>query len=1774
MSKKDVSRSKSSRRSAFDLTGAAGRAAAAPLERLEERVLLSGDAMPGTLMDWGNQQAAVKAGSWIVTFDDLYGSDAAGMAQQVANRLGVSAHSFSPIGRGGHAIFQTGETISLQEARRVTAELGSVLGIEPERYYQVARVPNDPLYGEQWGLNNDGQFIEGSVGTINADISAEEAWDVTIGSRSVIVAVIDTGIEVTHPDLRQNIWVNTGEIPGNGIDDDGNGFVDDINGYDFGEFRGEMTDAQGHGTAVAGTIGAVGGNGIGVTGVAWNVSLMGLKIADRNGALSTAAIIGAHDYVTMMRGRGINVVVSNNSYGAFAPEFYEDQVDGFVAEAEAIRRWINSGGIFVAAAGNDGADNDQDFTAFPASYNVPGIISVAATDNNDGLAGFSNFGAQKVDLAAPGVDIYTTQINSNYGFTSGTSFASPMVAGAVALLKTVKPNASAVEVREALINSADLIPSLQGKVRSGGRLNVERAIQVIQTEGPVLRGVNPGPVTTQVDPNTGLALSTVTLDFSRDIDPNFLSTSGVTLRGNGADNVFGTGDDRIVPVTSVQRDATNPRRVTVQLDLSAFAQQRLPIDEYRLTLDDAAFRDTSGRFLNGNAAAGIDENYDFRIVATSGDFEPNDTLATATPVSFSADGSARFQGVTLGNGLFAALDVDLYRITIPRGGQIKAETFARRLPSPSSLDTVVRLFDGAGQQLAANDNFSGLDSLVDFFVTTGGTYYIGVSGFGNAAYNPAIGGSGASQSTGVYELRLNIALTSDDIVTVNSSSPPRRIPVAENQTQGTTTDIITVADTREILDVNVRLDISHTYVGDLQISLISPQGTEVRLFTRRGGAGDNLSVTLFDDEAVTAISAGVAPFNGSFRPEDSLGAFDGQRANGNWTIRIVDTTALNSGVLNSWSIDFTFQNDIFGPFEANDTIPTATNTGITEVGTATLTAFLGDGGFGTLDRDIFRFTARSGTSLSVRVTPSGPLDSAVRLFDETGTQILVAAESGNGQAIIQNYVFAQGGTFYIAVSDSSNTDYDPNQVATGTVSATTGGYTLTVEVAAGVSDPSSVLAGNALNVGVSNSGLFRSGSTGLSYNGLDFLPNAASQHSFGLRASDFSFINSYGQAQQPFALTFAGDTFNNRVAINGDFRGLGIERVFSYGVDDAFVAIDVYLTNTTASTVTGVTWLESFNPGPGVSFGDGDATTANDVLAGGRAAQAVYTNTTFEPGRAIVLAAPVADTRATATVLQAGFDPRDPGEVADRAINDPDGAVTDGSLALTYDLGAIAAGETVSMRYFIFLGDTAADAQGLYQQVNDGTGAGHLTADPANPVTEILSDGSVAPELPYRVFYPEGFFGDNIFTFVPIANPNNQATRVTVIARYEVGERDQIIGELNIAANSRSGLTLVDPDLFNSGGTLIRQDAPYAIEVRSERPVSAVFSHYDLNLLQGFRAALGEAFTSRVETTWSFGKVSKGNGNIDFLLMYNTTDTLSKVTVNFYPAAGGAVITEVFNVDAFRRGGLAVNDVVGLADGDYGVTVTSEQPIVASLSHYNANEQEAAGLVGNEGLGSARGAMPEGQVGLSGSTELIGVLNANGAAAQVVFSFIFQDGSSYRTALNVAARSQGVLDVSTLPNFPTNLPYGLFYESNLAVSVTDLSRTYGESISTSTASNAFSLWGFGEGFRPGDGSGHPGVEDYIRIYNPQVTDQVIEITISYDGIPGSEVFRRVVPARRVTEFNVDQFVTGDRRLTNQWYGLTVKASSPVVAYFGHFDRSFPGAFGSLGTPLGLRTTVS
>jgi subtilisin family serine protease len=348
-------------------------------------------------------------------------------------------------------------------------------------------IPNDPDFGELWGLNNTGQ----SGGTDDADIDAPEAWDIQTGNSSVIVAVTDTGIDYNHPDLRNNIWRNT-EESFNGIDDDGNGYVDDIRGYDFSNGDSNPMDVDGHGTHVAGTIGAEGDNSEGVVGVSQNVSLMALKIFNDNGDAFLRDSVRGIDYATTMGARIINASWSNSrtfwrEVGSEIGEFFGIE-SSFAAVTDTIRRANDAQVLFVAAAGNDGANLDT-FPLFPANLDLPNVITVANTDRNDELALktdnltlSSNFGRATVDLGAPGRRIYSTVPGGGYDYKSGTSMAAPHVAGAAALLLAQFPSLAATELRDILMNTTDKIPSLDGKTVSGGRLNVNQALLSLNPE--------------------------------------------------------------------------------------------------------------------------------------------------------------------------------------------------------------------------------------------------------------------------------------------------------------------------------------------------------------------------------------------------------------------------------------------------------------------------------------------------------------------------------------------------------------------------------------------------------------------------------------------------------------------------------------------------------------------------------------------------------------------------------------------------------------------------------------------------------------------------------------------------------------------------------------------------------------------------------------------------------------------------------------------------------------------------------------------------------------------------------------------------------------------------------------------------------------------------------------------------------------------------------------------------------------------------------------------
>ncbi|MBX7136171.1 MAG: S8 family serine peptidase [Fimbriimonadaceae bacterium] len=358
--------------------------------------------------------------------------------------------------------------IITDEAKQKGANVESMLkALIPNKMVRVAErdwivtiqqtFPNDPMFSQLYGMHNTGQ----TGGTADADIDAPTAWAIQTGSSNVKVAVIDTGVDYTHPDLAANAWTNPGEVAGNNVDDDGNGYVDDIHGYDFLNNDGNPMDDNSHGTHCSGTIGGVGNNGVGVVGVSWNVRIIGVKFLSAGGSGSISNAILCTDYA-----RIVGSHVMSNSWGGGG--FSQLMLD-------AITRADQAGILFVAAAGNNGSNNDST-TFYPASYNssVGNMLAVGASTHNDTRASFSNYGANTVDIFAPGENIVSSVpialTPAGYDTYSGTSMACPHVSGAAALLKAQFPGDNATQLRARLRNSADPVAALSG-LTATGRLN-------------------------------------------------------------------------------------------------------------------------------------------------------------------------------------------------------------------------------------------------------------------------------------------------------------------------------------------------------------------------------------------------------------------------------------------------------------------------------------------------------------------------------------------------------------------------------------------------------------------------------------------------------------------------------------------------------------------------------------------------------------------------------------------------------------------------------------------------------------------------------------------------------------------------------------------------------------------------------------------------------------------------------------------------------------------------------------------------------------------------------------------------------------------------------------------------------------------------------------------------------------------------------------------------------------------------------------------------------
>lgn len=444
-------------------TSTAGGTAASSVSSASDQNLSSADFVPGEVIVKYKTQT----------------SDYATMSIESTQLSSLGAEvtgDFSAEGLKGMQMLDVNDNVSVQQAIAELSNSSYVAYAEPNYIVRlslpegpvapgpesvgaesVSGAPNDPRFSEQWALSNSGQ----SSGVTGADISALSAWTMSKGSDSVVVAVIDTGVDYSHPDLAANIWTNSGEIPGNGIDDDGNGYVDDVHGYDFINSDNDPMDDNGHGTHCAGVIGAVGNNGIGISGVNQKVKIMPLKVLRKDGNGDTAAILSAVAYAKKM---GANVI--SCSWGG-------------TARSQALSDAMASTNALIAcAAGNSGTSNDV-IQHYPSGFDSSNIISVAASDSSDKMPSYSNYGPTSVDVAAPGdaiLSTYPTALGNQYMSMKGTSMATPHVSGLAALLLSINPGLSPAQLKQLIIDNVDSLPAFSGKIVSGGRINLAKTL--------------------------------------------------------------------------------------------------------------------------------------------------------------------------------------------------------------------------------------------------------------------------------------------------------------------------------------------------------------------------------------------------------------------------------------------------------------------------------------------------------------------------------------------------------------------------------------------------------------------------------------------------------------------------------------------------------------------------------------------------------------------------------------------------------------------------------------------------------------------------------------------------------------------------------------------------------------------------------------------------------------------------------------------------------------------------------------------------------------------------------------------------------------------------------------------------------------------------------------------------------------------------------------------------------------------------------------------------
>lgn len=575
--------------------------------------------------------------------------------------------------------------------------------VEPDWQVHLLQTPGDPAFasGELWGLRNTGQ----SGGVAGIDINAVNAWAVTAGSPTVVVGVVDTGIRYTHQDIVANMWVNPNEIPGNNTDDDNNGYVDDVHGINSINGSGNPMDGNNHGTHVAGTIAATANNGTSAqhVGVAYNVKVMALKFLPDDGFGRTSDAIEAIQY-----GIDHGAHILNNSWGG----------GGFsTALLDVIQAANNAGILFVAAAGNDSRNNDFN-PSYPSNYDVENVISVAAIDRTGKLATFSNYGAQNVDLGAPGVSILscTAFSNSSYASFQGTSMASPHVAGVAALLVSQDPGATVTEMRNRLLDTTVPLSSLSGKTVTGGMVDAAGALSLIedgileiavQLRGAIIPGNN---VTVDIRVSDLIQVTNATVSAR-------FGSSGAFV--NFVDD--GTGDDLVAGDAVYAARLLVPSGVTpVNLNGTVFAP--------------------------GKTTANISVDYELSLVPTNDFFNDRIVLLGGTTQTTGLNINATSEAGEPRNPVNAGGKSVWWEWVAPATGEFTITT------AGSNYDTTLAIYSGNTLNslvlVASNDDSGGQQSAVTFAAQEGTSYQIQVDGYlgkiGNIKLNyPSPGGDGS-----------------------------------------------------------------------------------------------------------------------------------------------------------------------------------------------------------------------------------------------------------------------------------------------------------------------------------------------------------------------------------------------------------------------------------------------------------------------------------------------------------------------------------------------------------------------------------------------------------------------------------------------------------------------------------------------------------------------------------------------------------------------------------------------------------------------------------------------------------------------------------------------------------------------------------------------------------------------------------------------------------------------------------------------------------------------